>query len=145
MTPMDDLVQWLRAQLADDEAHAKKDLWAADKATPGRWRARYGTNLAHSWIETDSTPVVRLDAAEHEADALLVARFQPETVRKRAEEKLREIDAKRQLLARYVEVAANDVDEVEYAHGWANALGTAVRLLALSYEGRPGYRQEWRP
>lgn len=142
---MDDLVQWLRAQLADDEAHAHKDLWAADKATPGRWRARYGSNLDHSWVETESTPVLRLDAAEHEADALIVARFQPDTVRRRAGERLREIDAKRQLLDKYAEVAINDVNEVEYAHGYANALGEAVRLLALPYAARPGYREEWRP
>ncbi|SMF86928.1 DUF6221 family protein [Streptomyces sp. Amel2xC10] len=142
---MDELVQWLHVRLADDEAHARKDLWAADKATPGRWRARYGTNVAHSWVETESTPVLRLDATEHEADALLVARFQPEAVRKRAEEKLREVDAKRQLLAAYTQVAASDINEWEYANGYANALGMAVRLAALPYARRPGYQASWRP
>ena len=58
---------------------------------------------------------------------------------------LREIDAKRQLLDLYAEVAANDVDDVEYAHGWANALGTAVRLAALPYAARLGFREEWAP
>lgn len=58
---------------------------------------------------------------------------------------LREIDAKRRLLAAYAQVAANDVNELEYAHGWANALGEAVRLLAPPYADRPGYREEWKP
>lgn len=61
------------------------------------------------------------------------------------ERALREIEAGRKLLARYMEVAANDVDDVEYAHGWANALGLAVRLRATTYSDRPGYREEWRP
>lgn len=148
---MDELVQWLSAQLADDEAHAKKDLWAAGRATPGRWRARYGTNLDHSWVETESTPVLRLDAAEHEADALLVARFKPETVRQRAEEKLRDIDAKRATIRDY-EKALRKRDECEpntpaYRH-WDNrsyGLLLALRHAGAVYADRPGYREDWRP
>lgn len=141
---MDDLVQWLRDQLAHDEAHARKDLWAAEKATEGRWRARYGVNLDHSWIETESTPVVRLDGARHEADALLVARFQPETVRKRAEAKLADIEAKRRILylaEQLPKVTASTDMFDNNRDAWAEVL----KRLALPYADRPGFREEWRP
>ncbi|MGY1498568.1 DUF6221 family protein [Streptomyces sp. QTS52] len=152
---MDELVRWLGEQLALDEAHARKDLWAAEKATAGRWRARYGVNLDHSWIETESTPVVRLDGARHEADALLVARFQPETVRKRAEAKLADIEAKRRILTEVVywnERASREaVDPPKFPQPGLDlgllldAMNPVPRLLALPYADRPGYREEWRP
>lgn len=58
---------------------------------------------------------------------------------------LADIEAKRQLLNRYAEVADNDVNDLEYAHGYANALGEAVRLLAQQYAMRPDYKEDWRP
>lgn len=149
-----DLVDFLRARLADDEAHARKDLWAADRATPGRWRARYGTNLSNSWVETESTPVLRLEAAEHEADALLAARLQPETVRKRAEEKLRDVDAKRQMLDEHHDTNDGDCAVCVNGHwGYPTHGGSSpqrypcrtLRLLALPYVNHPDYREEWTP
>lgn len=58
---------------------------------------------------------------------------------------LRDVEAKRAVVSAYAEVAANDVNEVEYAHGWANALGFTVRQLAATYADHPNYRDEWRP
>lgn len=58
---------------------------------------------------------------------------------------LRDVEAKRAVVKAYVEVAENDVNELEYAHGWANALGFAVRQLAATYADHPDYRDEWRP
>lgn len=135
----EDLVQWLGKQLDHDEAHARKDLWAAEKATPGRWRARYGVNLDHSWVETESTPILRLDAAQHEADALLVARFQPDTVKKRAEATLADVDVKRRTLIRCQEAmfAASPM-LVHFAKQTAWE-------MAQPYSDRPGYREDWRP
>lgn len=148
---MDELVQWLGEQLDHDEAHAKKDLWAAENATPGRWRARYGVNMDHSWVETESTPVVRLDAAQHEADALLVARFQPETIKKRAEAKLADIQAKRQTLAELktaeeaMDRAIRDRDTARYNAVRAEwtVLKRVVHRDVAVYADRPGYREEW--
>jgi hypothetical protein len=119
---MDAFVEWLRAQLDEDDRIARE-------AKAGPWHSDGGSVYARH--PTDE--VVRYsESAEH------IAGHDPVRV-------LREVEAKRQLLAQYAEVADNDVDEVEYAHGWANALGTAVRLLALPYADRPGYREEWRP
>jgi hypothetical protein len=134
---VDDLVKFLSDRLAHEEAHAKKDLWAAEKATPGRWRARYGTNLDHSWVETESTPVLRLDSAQHEADALLSARFQPETVKQRANAKLTDVEAKRRLLSEFTHYKPGDSG---YPEVWM-----AVRLAALPYADHPDYRDEWKP
>jgi sRNA-binding protein len=144
---VDGLAKFLRDRLAHEEAHAKKDLWAAEKATPGKWRARYGVNLDHSWVETESTPVLRLDAAQHEADALLVARFQPETIKQRAAVKLAEVEAKRQVVDRYERAMENrraHPDDLSSA-GALLALHGAVKLLALPYADHPDYYDEWRP
>lgn len=112
-----DLVQWLTAQLDEDERVAR--VCSGD----GKWDERdiaiYGPHLG-------------TEVLAH------MARHDPARV-------LREIDAKRQLLDAYAAVAENDVNEVEYAHGYANALGEAVRLLALPYADRPGYLEKWRP
>lgn len=53
---------------------------------------------------------------------------------------LREIDAKRQLVGQLAEA---DPDAA-YITGTFTAWD-ALRLLALPYSDRPGYREEWRP
>jgi hypothetical protein len=111
-----DLVQWLREQLDEDERIAR----AADP------------DLAYL------TECIEVESPGTMADEAHVLRHAPARV-------LREIEADRELLRQYVEVAANDVDDVEYAHGWANALGLAVRLRASAFSDRPGFREEWRP
>lgn len=144
---MNDLAQWLGTQFDEDERIARE-------ATPGPWRAhdthlgQYGyaatvlsgegndTNL-RAWFPSMSQQPWD-EARNVWNDAEHVARHDPARV-------LREIEAQRRLLAAYVQVAANDVNEVEYAHGYANALGEAVRLLALPFADRPGYRESWRP
>lgn len=132
---MDDLVQWLRAQLDEDERIARA-------ATAGPW-SRMGRRVLDPSPPSDRLGIgMAVGHAAADADfnetADHIVRHDPARV-------LREIDADRKLLDQYAEVAANDVDEVEYAHGWANALGLAVRLRASVYAGRPGYREEWRP
>lgn len=143
MTSTDDLVKFLRARLDDEAMHAEKDLHVADHATPGRWQARYGVNLAHSWIETDSTPVARLDSSHHEADCMHIARFRPDTIRERARRRLADVEAKRRLVdelhnlllvgAAYPDEAGPEVAE------------QCLRLLAQPDAGHPDYQQEWKP
>ncbi|MEO3978790.1 DUF6221 family protein [Streptomyces sp. CAU 1734] len=60
---------------------------------------------------------------------------------------LAEVEAKQQLLTIYADVAASDLPDepFEYAYGWANGLGRAVRLAVLPYADHPDYREEWRP
>jgi hypothetical protein len=139
---VEELVQWFGEQLDEDEriarqasgrvrkgAHWSLDEWSG-REVPHSLIA-YGSVSQPVWGHFTADPVPTAQA-EH------IVEHDPARV-------LREIDAKRQLLAAYVQVAANDVNDVEYAHGYANALGEAVRLLALPYADRPGYREEWRP
>ncbi|AYD81674.1 hypothetical protein SEA_KROMP_73 [Streptomyces phage Kromp] len=134
---MDDLVQWLRAQLDEDEAKAR--------ACPGNgeWTASdiaiYGTGLSSE---------VREHMAEHEPARVL-----------------REIEAKRQVITKYTtavdrmaELAAliervkaegqsTLMPEMERATAIhrRDVLSEVLRLFASPYADRPGYRDEWRP
>jgi hypothetical protein len=142
-----DLVQWLTACLAEDERIAR--------AAGGRSEQTWEVDLSGkdplgmpSWpVAVRYTTEGRLRGAvanlpvmqERSEDRMVhIAAHDPARV-------LREVAADRELLRQYAEVAANDVDDVEYAHGWANALGLAVRLRASAFSDRPGFREEWRP
>jgi hypothetical protein len=132
-----DLVQWLRAQLDIDAARATAAA-AAEEDGPD-WR--YDGHAVITRREGDLVAVGSQDFMESERGEF-IAEHDPARV-------LREIDAKRRLLSEYADVAANETDNldeaVEYADGWANGLGLAVRLLALPYADRPGYLESWRP
>jgi hypothetical protein len=111
---MDDLVEWLRACLTEDEQVAR--------ACPGdgAWTAEdigiYGADLS---------PEVRAHMAVHDPARVL-----------------REIAAKRDLL-RFAE-GIRDHHET-FTAGVAARLEETLRLFALAYADRPGYREEWRP
>lgn len=149
---MDDLVQWLHAQLDEDERTARA-------ATPGPWVAnkhKYGAE-----VYTESGEGVALD---HDAggvgwdDADFIAANDPARV-------LREIDAKRQVIKAFT-VSAERMEELAEererlkVRGYdtlmtemdlttaihqRDVLGGVLQLFALPYADRPGYRDEWRP
>lgn len=143
-----DLVDFVRQRLDEDEQTARA-------ATPGPWAWTPETDV---WDQNGPTLIREgTDAADAElvevaagwghdawgihvsdADKAHIARHDPARV-------LRDIEARRSIVDQYAEVAANDVDDVEYAHGWANALGLAVRHLATVYADHRDYREEWRP
>ncbi|MFC9949209.1 DUF6221 family protein [Streptomyces prasinus] len=120
---MDELVQWLRAQLDEDERIARA-------ATPGPWEqsgiGEYGWGVsfgrAGAGVEAE-------DSDQGRADADHIAEHDPARV-------LREIDAKRRILA----------DAAEYQPGMYGypEMKDVLRLLALPYAGKPGYRASWR-
>lgn len=115
---MDDLLRWLGEQLDEDERIAR----AADADL---------SNL---------TGCVEIEYPEIKADEKHALRHSPARV-------LREIDAKRQLLARYERAMENrraHPDDLASA-GALLALHGVVKLIALPYEDRPGFREEWRP
>lgn len=137
--PMDDLVRWFGEQLDKDAriAHAacwddQSDVWTARPP-----QASYERYTVVDYLD-DGVVAVTPENADVDGVGQHIAEWDPARV-------LREIDADRKLIAQYSEVADNDVDEMEYAHGWAQALGLAVRLRAAVYADRPGYRDEWRP
>ncbi|MFF8679519.1 DUF6221 family protein [Streptomyces sp. NPDC015237] len=129
---MDDLVQWLRAQLDEDERTARA---VEDRSAPwdGQWVAD-----GNSAVRTENGHVLFY---RHVSDPLKpgltdhVAKHDPARV-------LREIDAKRDLL-RFAE-GVHDHHET-FTTGVAARLEVTLRLFAATYADRPGYRDEWRP
>jgi hypothetical protein len=156
---MDDLVQWLRAQLDEDERIARVAATLA-VPTPGamHWRSTEGLPDAGGgyWCITttppdDTVPVVELvgsgmsgGGVHDEAVARHIARHDPARV-------LREIDAKRGTIDRYEfacnEAARLDIDEEERESRVrvAAAFESCVLCLAVVYADRPGYLDAWRP
>jgi hypothetical protein len=162
----DDLITWLRTQLDDEEAHARKDIWCAERATNGgHWQARYGYNLPYSELWADGE-IGRLTATrsaladgeedQHAADAMLVVRM-VRSAERRARQRLREVDAKRRILdlhegdhecstiRRGVDCEGVPYEEIDNCTWVLDGDCSTVRLLALPHAYRPGYREDWRP
>ncbi|MFJ5176686.1 DUF6221 family protein [Streptomyces griseoviridis] len=131
---MGDLLEWLGAQLDEDERSARA-------ATPGPWHVRADGVVAD---DGEHWPVAYTDARLGGADVAHIAARDPARV-------LREIDAKRQTLTEYVAAgdamdrAVRDKDTVGYnaARAERQVLERIVRREAVVYADRPGYREEW--
>lgn len=114
---MDELVEWLRGVLADDEA-------AARAATPGHWGAS-----GHSVITSDDIEIIEASRA----DSAHIARHDPAQV-------LADVAAKRKILDAYTARA-----DLVSRGGLTNRdpLGFVARTLASAYRHRPGWKDEW--
>ncbi|MFB8393670.1 DUF6221 family protein [Streptomyces yangpuensis] len=127
---MDDLVQFLRARLDEDEqtARAAGGTWWAPPDLPGQVHDSGGINIE----------------AKLPSFAAHIARHDPARV-------LAEVDAKRQILRRLegAESTLGAAEKGTVPHdlmtGAVNSWRDAVRLLALPYADHPDYRQEWKP
>lgn len=114
----DDLVTWLRAQLDEDDADAR--------------RRDFHTGMCSRFLDPGGD--CSCDYSDHV---------------------LAEVEAKRRILDRVEKAAASAAMPVGYdavarlekslAKVTAPELDRVVRLLALPYADRPGYRDEWRP
>jgi hypothetical protein len=123
---VDDLVRWLGAQLDEDERVARGCSGTA-------WREH-----PKNWVSAPN----RVALVVHDGDRSHVVRHDPARV-------LREIDAKREIVRQHVPVGDGTVC-LSYCHtrkpGEAQAWPClTLRLLALPYSDRPGYRDEWKP
>lgn len=125
---MDELVRWLGEQLDEDERIARA-------ATAGPWLVDC-ESYAEAIIAGDGTSVIaggrwggEASAFESTEDALHIAAHDPARV-------LREIDAKRRIVDRFAWLRE---------HGDTGGTEWVIPVLALAYEDRPGYREEWRP
>jgi hypothetical protein len=154
---MDDLAQWLRAQIDEDERIALKsveqaivNLAGADAASVANWhvveRTATGTFVAtrDQWDRVaEIVPTYGGAHAEH------IAEWDPARV-------LREVDAKRRMIGEVLKYEAkidgewgccHEVDEI--AAGECPEIQpqdvTALRLLAAVYADRLGYQEAWRP
>jgi hypothetical protein len=150
---MIDLMTWLRVELDEDEralqqalvSEAPDEVWWKDEddrgpsclsisiAGPKRFRRVWSPGgddelLEWGWVVASNAQQL----------------FSLDQVR----ERLADVNAKRCVLDAYEMWADSDDDDHEHAQtaaDSANALLVAVRLLALPYADRPGYREEWRP
>ena len=160
----DELVRWLREQLDEDERIAKAAASVAPVLGAENWRSREGMPEEgfRYWCITTTPPDHTVTTVElagsgrsgggvhEEAVAQHIAAHDPARV-------LREIDVKRRVLEIHrviggwededgqdIGLGCNECGHsAEYSDrgGWCDT----VRLLALPYADRPGYREEWRP
>ena len=121
MASVIDLVAFLKARLDEDEA-------AANAAWGVEWDWRY---IAQPFGERPSI-----------AHTVHIARHDPARV-------LREVEAKRAMIARYERAAALPASVVSFTHGqddgYAQACADAIRDAAAVWSDHPDYRQEWKP
>ena len=158
---MDELVEWLRAQLDEDERIARA-------ASDGPWRCYRGPekswmtkgDLMHpvyTWENAVGTPVIM---TAYWADSRHIAEWDPARV-------LREIEAKRRRLGRhqperrrlhlldaeggttsfafYVCTACTPNRTIEHGQDVIEWPCFDVRDDAAVYAERPGYQESWRP
>lgn len=121
----DELVAWLRQQLDDDERMARA---AADNGA--EWRYSDSGIYPSNKSRHPGALVVGGYGYLDEAYGEHIARHDPARV-------LADVDAKRRILDQCADVWAHDRVEA-FAED-------VLRLLALAYADRPGYRGEWRP
>ena len=144
---MDDLVQWLRAQLDEDERIARA---AADVRGPVWWYEGYfgdvdGQVLAGDVLDGGSAAVRSLAmTTRSDAEGEHVARHDPARV-------LGEIEATRGIVRAYEAAVAafNDsgpaMANYDRLTGSVSSLRGSLELLATVYDDRPGFQESWRP
>jgi hypothetical protein len=136
---VDDLVTWLRAQLDEDERVAKM----AEILDPAPWANRVSTtpggHVEGRIAGAGGHTVVHVkDQAPDFDSATHIARWDPARV-------LAEVDAKRRILELHAPVIDGTQSSWTWFAGSESASEAIVKLLALPYADRPGYRSEWRP
>ncbi|MFC8282923.1 DUF6221 family protein [Streptomyces cyaneofuscatus] len=119
---MDDLVQFLRDRLDDDQRTA--DAAAADLGPGWSYSSGMGWVVAtreSDWFATGSQEWLAPEHGEH------IARHDPARI-------LAEIDAKRRM-----------IDDTWGGPDHQDMWSHHMRLLALPYAAHPDYRDDWRP
>lgn len=134
------LVDFLHARLSEDEELARS-------ATAGPWVEEFSGETGHIVLPADAEHareyVARTQLYAAQSDAAHIARHDPARV-------LREVEAKRRivdLIADDMQAASGEVATADFGEEmarWAKAFATA-RLLAVSWDDHPDYREEWRP
>lgn len=132
---MDELVRWLGEQLDADERIARG-------ATDGPWtrwrggRLRGLGDLIHPVLTPGQKPGAKAEIVTASwMDADHIAAHDPARV-------LREINAKRQTLGFLVE----EMDRTDNPWWYDDKMERILKLLALPYADRPGYKaEEWAP
>jgi hypothetical protein len=129
----EDLIDWLRRMIDEDER-------AARATVPGPWRV--------SGLDVHAEDLVVMENFDEPGPWLRalpehIARHDPARV-------LREVEARRRLIDQYeamragAEAAAGTI-LAGAAKVRLGAYEMAVKIMAMPYSDRPGYREEWRP
>jgi hypothetical protein len=125
---VDDLIEWLRAQLDEDAEVARAAADCHDEDSP-TW-AVITPGFVHNGEDGMWSRLTRVD---RDAVADHMARFDPARV-------LAEVEAKHRIA---------DLHEGRHTCGDSDHNDEdpcdTLRVLALPYADRPGYRDEWRP
>ncbi|MET9138876.1 DUF6221 family protein [Streptomyces parvulus] len=128
---MDDLVQWLRAQLDEDERIANHTGQPSTSWQNFDMRGELRDDHSRGTVAYCPLPSTRRHIARHDPARVLL-----------------EIDADRALLKEYASaqaaVDANAHPDM-YDVGRAQGLEEAVRRRASARADRPGYQESWRP
>jgi hypothetical protein len=132
---VDDLVQWFGQQLDEDERIARRAGGMAwlEWADGGWVETAHVSKTEWKGPGDDGRHVASVRVAEDRAH---IVRHDPARV-------LREIDAKRKIIAEH-DVYSRPLGERMDCQSYDFPC-TTLRLLALPYADRPGYREEWRP
>ncbi|MEU4947712.1 DUF6221 family protein [Streptomyces lavendulae] len=155
---MDDLVQFLRARLDEEEHLAKNAADHAAGAIAGKARkaGRFDPPYDGNRWANDYDHVFALDGREGQPRMVQIAdcggaayHLTPHIAHHDPARVLAEVDAKRRLLNEYEaarRAAANsDQDNFDYADAWVHALAHALRFQALPYAEHEEYLDMWRP
>ncbi|MVO84166.1 hypothetical protein GPA10_05115 [Streptomyces sp. p1417] len=144
---MDDLVRWLGEQLDVDTEAARAAMVTLGDV---EWYVTQDSDVGQYSVRSEPTcravaRVSRIDGDSGERAAVLDGRAAAEHIATWGPARvLREIDAKRRILAEHAlngwACTTCDNGEVEQVFPCPT-----LRLLALPYADRPGYREEWRP
>ncbi|WHM30230.1 DUF6221 family protein [Streptomyces sp. BPPL-273] len=133
---MDDLVQWLRAQLDADEqiARAADGELSAVFTRIGSFDPEMADDERHIMTHQPARVLREIDAKRQVIDSYAVAV-------ERVADRSAELD---RLKARRYDTLMTEMDLTTAIHQ-RDTLGGVLRLLALPYADRPGFREEWRP
>lgn len=151
---MDDLITWLRAQLDEDEVVAQDAArWYGDSNVAGlapRWRQ---VPVGHVWNDQDGG----IADADNVAALPHIVNFDPARVLREVEAKRRQVELHKHQVEKITQAPFDPMtgerrpDEYEVTCevcGWSSDDPTSacetLRLLALPFSDRPGYREEWK-
>ncbi|WPP30014.1 MULTISPECIES: DUF6221 family protein [unclassified Streptomyces] len=147
---MDELVAWLGVQLDEDEQIAL--TWPADQRNWNEYgdrRIHYASGAGEgvSAVNVKANAALGWERIYVKRDGIGLSRHVAEHDPARV---LREINAKRRIIELcappLVEVTGPGDMERSFVPGEGSPWGLDIlKLLALPYADRPGYREDWRP
>lgn len=148
---MGELAEWLGQQLDEDERAARR----MEEHFPSPWELSDRGWMAHAVADGPAfREVVRLEQWHGMPEDVGLGQLIEHVARHDPARVLREVDAKRQILGLHTPFRVDgDPGPGCNTCSWRDDMEdlqviwpcSTLRLLALPYAGRPGYRDEWRP